>query len=151
LGSSLQAIACSEEPKAAETAEIIAARLGIASQTEPGLAEHDRGNVPMMKTRDFISAMAHFFNRPRQLVLGRETAEQARKRFGEAIDRLLARHGQDDLAVVTHGTVLALYAAPLIDADAFTLWRQMGLPSYLVFDRPSMVLVDRCDQPASAE
>jgi broad specificity phosphatase PhoE len=139
-------VVSSTEPKAVQTAQIIAEALAIPAGVEPGLAEHDRSNVPMMKTRDFISSVANFFARPHQLVLGGETAAQARNRIVNAIDGLIDRHGSGDFAVVTHGTVLALFAAPLMETDAFELWREMGLPSYLVFDRPGMELVERCDR-----
>ncbi len=140
-----QIVISSDEPKAVETAQIIAEKLNIPTEIEKGLAEHNRDNVPMMQTREFIASMALLFNRPRQLVLGNETAEQARKRFSQSIDSLLDRHGQSNLAIVTHGTVLALYAGPLLEIPPFHLWRQMGLPAYLVFDRPSMNLIDRRD------
>lgn len=147
----LGVIVSSPEPKAQQTAEIIAQALGIPTEVEADLAEHDRSSVPLMPTREFISMMALLFNRPRQCVLGGESAEQALKRFSRAIDRLLDRHGQRNLAIVSHGTVLALYAARLLETDPFTLWRQMAQPAYLIFQRPNMDLLlrqDRLDPPA---
>src|SRR5690606_31546943 len=122
----LGVIVSSPEPKAQQTAEIIAQALGIPTEVEADLAEHDRSSVPLMRTRELISMMALLFNRPRQCVLGGESAEQALKRFSRAIDRLLDRHGQRNLAIVSHGTVLALYAARLLETDPFPLWRQMA-------------------------
>jgi broad specificity phosphatase PhoE len=43
-------IVSSEEPKAFETAQIAAERLGIGCSTFPGLHEHDRTGAPFLKT-----------------------------------------------------------------------------------------------------
>src|SRR5918993_933764 len=73
-------IVCSEEPKAAETARLVAERLGVPWHTAPGLHEHDRSNVPHMRSGEFISMMELLFRKPAELVLGRETAEPERSR-----------------------------------------------------------------------
>ncbi len=139
-------VACSDEPKAMQTAQIVAEALGIDYEVDSDLAEHDRTSVPMMPTREFISSMALLFSRPQQLVLGDETAEQASSRFERAVNRAIEKHFDQNIAIVSHGTVLALHAAPLLERPEFELWRQMGQPSFLAFDRPSMKLLERCDQ-----
>jgi broad specificity phosphatase PhoE len=132
----------SEERKAAQTAERLASKLDRPWQASPGLQEHDRGNVPVMATKDFISAMAQVFRRPQERVLGRETADQALTRFERALSGLLDQHAGEDVAIVTHGTVIALFAAEHADVDPFLNWRRMGLPSFMVFERPAMTLVE---------
>jgi broad specificity phosphatase PhoE len=132
----------SDEPKAMETAEIVAAALKVQHEVAPDLHEHDRSNVPQMQTREFISSMALFFKKPDELVLGLETAEQAQRRVTVAIDRILTQHEDGDIAIVTHGTVLALYLAPMLEGDAFDLWRRMGLPSYVVLDQGSLDVIE---------
>jgi broad specificity phosphatase PhoE len=129
----------SDEPKAVETAAIVAAALNVKHEVAAGLHEHDRSNVPQMPTREFISSMALFFKRPAELILGRETADQARQRIGGAIDAVVAKNEGRDVAIVTHGTVLALYLAPVTKADPFELWRRLGLPSFVVVDCASVV------------
>ena len=64
-----------------ETAEEVGKRLGVRVETAAGLAEHDRSNVPHMRSGEFISHVELFFRRPRELVLGNETAEQTAERF----------------------------------------------------------------------
>lgn len=137
-----RAIICSEEPKARETGELVARHLGIPSTSAPGLQEHDRSNVPHMRSGEFISMMELFFRRPDELVLGRETASQATARFCAALDGVLKHHPDTSIAVVTHGTVLALYLAALTDRPAFELWREMGLPSLAAIDRAAKSLID---------
>lgn len=140
-----QVVVSSEEPKAAETGRIIAERLGVPFETAPGLHEHDRSNVPHMPTREFISYMALFFKKPDEQVLGLETAKEARERLTGAIDEVLARHPDQNVAIVTHGTVLALYAAETAGREAFATWRAMGLPSFIAFDRSEMRPIEVCD------
>jgi len=78
------AVAASPEPKARETADIIAARLGLPVDV------------------DLAGA--------------------------------LARHKGRPLVAVTHGTVLSLYVARLLDLDAHDLWRNLHTPDAFVLD-----------------
>src|SRR4051812_1236089 len=57
-------IVSSTEPKAVETAELVAKHLNLTSQTAPDLHEHDRHDVPHMRSSEFISTMELFFRRP---------------------------------------------------------------------------------------
>ena len=127
-------VVTSTEPKAIETGEIIAKALGVPIESAEGLEEHDRSNVPLMQTREFISTVAMFFKEPNRLVLGRETARDAKERFEDALDEVMRRHESKNVAVVSHGTVLSLFVAPLAKEDPFQLWRRMGLPSYVVVE-----------------
>jgi broad specificity phosphatase PhoE len=129
-----QAVVASEEPKAAETGRIVANALKVPFSTAPDLHEHDRSNVPHMQTREFISYMALLFKKPGERVLGRESAAEARKRFEAALEEVAAVNPGQTLAVITHGTVIALHVAALNGEDAFGLWRRMGLPSFVVLE-----------------
>jgi len=128
----------SDEPKAIETGSVVAEALGITTRMADGLHEHDRTNVPMMQSREFISTMALFFKDRRRLVLGKETAEAALDRFELAVGRVLAEEPEGNIAVVTHGTVLALFAEAHGAGDGFGLWRKMGLPSLAVVTVPGL-------------
>jgi broad specificity phosphatase PhoE len=137
-----QVIISSTEPKAIETAELVAARLGVLHRTAPDLYEHDRSNVPHMRSSEFISAMELFFRKPDDLVLGRETARQAEQRFTRAVQDVLQRHPNQDVAIVSHGTVIALMLARHADRTAFQLWRELGLPSFAVIRLPEFGVVE---------
>jgi broad specificity phosphatase PhoE len=130
------ALVSSLEPKAAETGQLVAARLGLSFATADGLQEHDRGNVPHLRSREFISMMEVFFRKPGELVLGRETAGEALRRFEAAVGRVLTDHPDGNVAVVSHGTVIALLVAKYGQRKPFELWRRMGLPSFAVLDVP---------------
>jgi broad specificity phosphatase PhoE len=133
-------IIASEEPKAAETGQILATALAKPFETAMGIHEHDRSNVPHMLPREFISWVALFFKKPTELVLGRETAAGALARFQSAVDSVLAAHPDGNLAIVTHGTVMALFAQQHAGLDPFTNWRAMGLPALMVFELPELKL-----------
>jgi broad specificity phosphatase PhoE len=132
---SFAVIVSSTEPKARQTAEVIGTRLGRPVRTAEGLQEHDRRSVPHMDSREFISMVALFFREADQLVLGDETADEAYHRFAAAVDRVLEEE-PGDVAIVSHGTVIALLAERRAKQDPFALWRRMGQPSYIVFELP---------------
>src|SRR3954447_3995876 len=129
-------VVSSREPKAVETGELVAGQLALPFEAVEGLHEHDRSNVPHLPSREFISLMELFFRRPDERVLGRETAAECLRRFEAAIERVLADHAGQNVAVVSHGTVIALFVAKHAGGKAFDLWRQMGLPSFRVLGLP---------------
>ena len=150
-GFSPQVIWTSTEPKAVETAEIVAKAFGVQARTVAGLEEQDRGNVPFFETRDeFERAVEHFFREPDRLVLGTETAEQALARFTCAIDQIISA-GHADSVVVTHGTVMTLYAARVAGVRQMYFWRRLGLPSYVVLTLPDMCVQSVVDGVTAEE
>ena len=144
-------VVTSEEVKAAETGDVLARALSVPVERSAGLAEHDRSNVPQMQTREFISMMELVFRKPRQLVLGRETAAGALARFRNALDDVLEAHrDKGTVAVVSHGTVIALFLAEQTGKPAFDLWRRMKLPSYAVLELPSLEMTELVESVDSA-
>ncbi|MBX6342603.1 MAG: histidine phosphatase family protein, partial [Thermomicrobiaceae bacterium] len=70
-----------------------------------------------------------------------ESADEAHARFSAAIDRALARHPTGTLAVVTHGTVMALFVARATGQEPFALWRRLqrlGTPAVVALPRPRL-------------
>lgn len=137
----------SEEPKAQETGQIMAETLGVAWRSAPNLHEHDRRGMPYITdVAQFKAAVARFFARPNDLVLGNETAVQARTRLATAVASLLEEHRDKRLAIVTHGTVLtALLAAHNPALEPFSFWRSLALPCALIVDVPSLCLRRQLD------
>ena len=76
--------------------------------------------------------MAALFTRPTERAFGQESATEARLRFAAAVEQLLSQETGRRPALVAHGTVIALYAAPLLGLDPFALWHKMSHPSFLV-------------------
>ena len=124
----------SVEPKAVETAQIIASACEVELNLGEGLQEHDRSNVPFLSRPEFESAVQEFFKQPDTLVFGRETANQAHERFSGVITSLLEEYKDQDVVIVAHGTVISLFVSRLTGASAFFLWEKLGLPSFVVID-----------------
>lgn len=129
-------ITSSSEPKALETAQLVAAHLGVPYRVAEGLHEHDRENVGFLDRQEFDAAVAHFFAHPDELVLGRETAAQAQRRFATAVGSVLAQNGDGDSVVVAHGTVIALFVASRAGIAPFPVWRRLDLPSFVELSLP---------------
>ena len=144
LGDALRAhqpsvIISSEEPKAQETAELVAQHLGVPWKSAPGLHEHDRRGVPHMRSGEFISHVELMLRKRDERVLGHESADEALRRFRNALRDVLSNHPDETIAVVSHGTVIALYVAEHTeDHTTFELWRKLGLPSFVVLSRPEL-------------
>lgn len=127
-------LVASPEPKAEETAQIMGRELGLEVRTIENLHEHDRSNSAYLSRHEFQNALREFFLRPDQLVFGNETANQAHGRFSKTVHGILESNKNQTVAVVTHGTVISLFVSRLIDVSAFTLWKELGLPSIVVLD-----------------
>ena len=127
---------CSKEPKAVETAEIVAGVFGIPVRIADGLEEHHRSAGLFFPTQEeFEAAVERFFCKPDQLVLGTETAEQALGRITASIDTVIEAE-QTDTVVITHGTVMTLYLASIAGVRRMSLWSRLGLPSFVVLTLP---------------
>jgi broad specificity phosphatase PhoE len=125
----------SREPKAAETAALVARELGVSFAPRAGLHEHTRHTAEWLSAEGFQAAIRGLFERPAEVVWGEESADAAHARFAAAIEALLAEQPAGHVVVFTHGTVLALYAARSAGLDAHAFWRRLKLPAVVVLDR----------------
>ena len=130
------ALVSSLEPKALETAHLVAQRMHTSVQIVDGLHEHERSNTPWLSSEEFDRAVAAFFHRPAELVLGCETAQQASERFAKTMAEVTSRYAEQNVVVFTHGTVLSLYVARATGIEPFALWKRLGLPSFVVLTFP---------------
>lgn len=123
-----RAIISSAEAKARETAAILAVRLGLTPGEDTDLNEQRRENVPYLSRPDFETIIQRLFAEPDTLVFGQETATQAYTRFAGAVERALAAHPDGDVALVTHGTVMTLYAERHAGVEPFAFWQALTMP-----------------------
>ena len=135
-------LAASTEPKASETAELVARALGKPHEQVEGLHEHLRATVGYLGDDEFDAAVARFFRQASQLVFGEETADQAHGRFAAALDAVVAARSGDNLTVITHGTVMSLWISRIAAIDPFPLWKRLGLPSFVVMSLPDFRLLE---------
>jgi broad specificity phosphatase PhoE len=148
-GRGIQAVVSSAEPKAYQTAQILAEMVGLQVEVADGLHEHERPLTPgSFTSRDEFQAQVEaFFDQPGQLVFGRETAEQCLHRFNQAIHEVIARHPSKIQAVVSHGTVLSLFLSHCNHLDAFTFWQALGMPACIQVNIPGFNIVENWTMP----
>lgn len=136
-------VVASVEPKAAETARLVAGILGIPWETMDDLHEHERPLAGLAPSRDeFRAQVARLLRNPDDLVFGAETGAEARTRFASAIHALLEKHPTGNVAVVTHGTVMALFVGHVTGLDPVSFWQSLGLPAFAVLSLPDLGLLD---------
>ncbi len=145
-GHALDLVISSTEPKAVETGKILARALRKPLYHIEGLHEHDRSDVGYFHDgEDFDNAVHSLFEKPNELVFGRETADEAHQRFSGALEGSLGGFDGRNLAVVAHGTVISLYVARMTGVDPYALWQRLKSPSYVVIALPELKLVKVVD------
>lgn len=131
----------SVEPKAIETAEIISRKIHLQVEILENLHEHDRSKVSYLSKEIFEESARELFAKPDLLVFGNETANEAFERFSKAVHSILSAHKNKTIVIVSHGTVISLFVARRVGTSAFTLWNELGLPSFVVFDLQANTLI----------
>lgn len=131
----------SVEPKAIETAHILGAGLDLKVSVFEDLHEHDRSTAPYLSKDQFENSVREFFLNPYLLVFGNETADQSHHRFSKAVHSILESNRNKTIAIVSHGTVISLFVSRLSGVSDFSLWKELGLPSFLVLDMNSNTLL----------
>lgn len=140
-GLSLDVLITSQERKAWQTAQELAAWLDVPWFTYPDLHEHLRQNTPFFpEPAQFKAAVEKFFHHPRQLVFGEETAEQTLARFSNALDKAVQQFPNRSLGVVTHGTVLSLFVAQRCGLNPWEFWQRLDMPAYVILALPDFKL-----------
>ena len=134
-------IVSSPEPKARETAQIVADNFHLSVDVVHGLREHNRDNYLWAKKEEFEQDVANFFKFPHLLVMGQETADQAHNRFVAAINSVIEKYPVGNIVVIAHGTVITLFVSRLFELEAFTFWERLGMPSFVVLSLPQWELV----------
>lgn len=136
-----EVIVSSVEPKATETAEIIARELKLKLQITDNLHEHDRSTISYLSKDEFEMAVRGFFMNPDLLVFGNETADEAHIRFSKTVDSTLNAHQNGTTVIVSHGTVISLFVSRLTGISGLYLWNELGLPGFVVLDMHSKTLI----------
>jgi broad specificity phosphatase PhoE len=132
----------SEEPKAVQTAQIVADILKLPHEIEVGLHEQRRETEPFHTQAEFEARIRKLLENPSQLVYGEETGDAAYQRFQAAIDSILSRYPNQTVAAVTHGTVLSLFLARVAHIEPVSFWQNLGMPAYVVLSLPDYRVVE---------
>ena len=98
-------IIASAERKAVETAEILAAVLGLSVEVREAMHENDRSATGFLPPAEFEVVADAFFANPTTSVRGWERAVDAQARIVREMETILERSAHGDLLVVGHGAV----------------------------------------------
>jgi broad specificity phosphatase PhoE len=124
---SVRRVLTSDETKAVETAEILAAALSIEPEVVPGTGEMDRTATGYLPAVEFEALADAFFAAPDVSVSGWERAVDAQRRIAGALDPILDEPTQrGDVAVVGHGGVGTLWYCHLAGISIDRAWDQPG-------------------------
>ncbi len=126
-----------------ETAEIIARIHPLELQIVQDLHEHDRSHTAYLPHDEFRASIYEFFQKPDTLVFGKETANQCHARFAQAVLSVVKDHANKTVVIVAHGTVISLFVSRLTGISDLLLWEELGLPSFVVIDLQSNILIAR--------
>ena len=114
----LKRIISSDETKATETADILAAGTGIAVEIAEDMGENDRSATGFLPPPAFEAAADWFFAHPQESYRGWERAIDAQTRIAAAVDRILETHDPAmPIAFVGHGGVGTLLKCHLGNRD----------------------------------
>ncbi len=113
----IDVIYVSEEPKTSLTVEPLAKRLGEEVQVLPAFNEVKRGDKFLTK-EEFEQEKVKQLTDLSYPAFGGETGTQALERFRQGIEQVTAENAGKTILIVTHGTVLNIYFADLLNAYA---------------------------------
>lgn len=126
-------IVASTEPKAHQTAQAIAAKLGVPVTRSPAFVEHQRHTAEFFDDPEqFRARVIDCMRRPDEHVFGDETATAALERFAAGVEAHIDLYMGQRLAIVSHGTVMALYTARRRRVDPVDVWKALELPDLIV-------------------
>ena len=135
-------IVSSRQPKALETARIIADTHGTPLEQRDDLHEVDwRANVGFLTKEKYETTIASFFQNPDEVAFGRETANEAHQRFSRALSHVFDEHSQGNLVVVAHGIVIALFVSRAARMDPYPLWKRLGTPFFVALSLPKLKVI----------
>lgn len=143
-GRPVTAVWSSDERKALDGAEILAARLNVPHRVHPHLGENERSSTGFVAPPEFWEIVDAFFSRPDESIRGWETARAAQARIVGAIDQVLASESATgDIVVVSHGGVGRLLCAHLQSVEIGTEDRPShpGGGCWMEFDRATRLIV----------
>lgn len=119
-------IVCSSERKAIETAQILAAPLGLPVHQRPKTHENDRSATGFLPPDLFEETANRFFADPFQSIDGWERAIDAQSRIVAEVQSVLREHGSGDLMIVGHGGVGTLLYCHFVDVPISRAFDQTG-------------------------
>lgn len=124
---SITAIYCSQEQKAIDGAELLAAHLALSYQDVHELGENDRSSTGYLPATEFEEVADQFFANAETSVRGWETACDAQRRIVHSVADIIANdQTRGDIAIVSHGAVGTLLYCHFNNMKIDRRWDQPG-------------------------
>lgn len=131
LGFDISEITTSPEPKALQTAEIVAQLIGAGIFTDARLREHGRKTVGFLNRSTFEAGISSIFGKPDEIAFGDESENTVHARFCSSINDAISR-SSGVVAAVTHGTAMTIYASRLTGIAPMPFWNQLTMPAAIL-------------------
>lgn len=106
-------IVSSDERKAMETAQLLAAPAGLSVEVMARMEENDRSGTGFLPPPEFEATADRFFAEPQVSIRGWERAIDAQSRIVSAVEAVLASHSGTPIAFIGHGGVGTLLKCAL--------------------------------------
>ncbi|MFP4343400.1 MAG: histidine phosphatase family protein [Anaerolineales bacterium] len=141
----VQALYCSPQQRALETARIIGRHLGVEPRLDERLQEYDIGEATgtdwegLLERWPHLGEMARQGRRISRHIPGAEEIGAFHARVLGMMDEIQERHEAGDVAVVAHGGVFSDYLATLLHVNP-------GFHPGLRFDNGSLTLVESLEE-----
>jgi broad specificity phosphatase PhoE len=127
IGVEFDAVFSSTEQKAIQTTEVIVSDSLLEIQEDRAFNELDRDLGPFLPQVEYKLAIEKAMKEPSKSVHGWETAQSARYRFIKGVQRIDEEYSSKQILVVSHGIVLSLYFANLLNLNDFVYNRWLKL------------------------
>jgi 2,3-bisphosphoglycerate-dependent phosphoglycerate mutase len=124
-GFPIVAVYSSPYRRARETVEPLAAHLGLPIYEIDNLRERELGTAP---TDSFVTAVQATWEDPSFTWPGGESNTAAQRRGVAVVHDLLDRHPEQQVAIGTHGNLLALILQHFDPSVGFSFWRSLTMP-----------------------
>jgi len=137
----LNKIYTSPEPKALETAAIMAEKYNVPLEKIDQLRDVDRNPQGYVRKSDYDISIRNFFTNPASMILGDETADDCYYRLKSVVDYLMSNDNCGNIVAVSHGLILSVFLSRVLKIGAFKIFNQLVLPSLIVLSIPDLKFV----------
>ena len=142
----IDAIYSSPYTRARQTIEPTASKLGLEIHIADELRERKLGDID---DEDFATAVEKTWRNPKFAHLNGESNAAAQKRAVNLVNKLRAKHRNENIALASHGNIIALILQMFDTSVNFSFWKSLTMPDLhvLEFDQRNNVTVTRIGAP----
>lgn len=139
---SIAAVYSSPSRRAVETVAPLANDLGLEPELVADLRERE---LPVVSANAFDALVRDAWHRPDDPPPGGESNVEAQARGTAVVLRLVDRHPGGEVALATHGNLLALVLNRLDPSYGYEFWRRLSFPDVyaLTLDRHRLIGLER--------